>query len=67
VIVPLRPAMRAALERAAMEKRLAQQAESDLLAGAVLNASDVDVARVTNWQLTPDGIVLTIAEGPPDA
>ena len=66
VVVPLRPAMRAVLERAAHNVEQAQRAQSDLLAGAVLNASDVDLSRVQSWALTADGVTLTLTDPPPE-
>lgn len=60
VIVAIPPRARAALERAARTVAEAERAQADLLAGVLLTASDVDLARVARWELTPDGIALTL-------
>lgn len=61
VIVAIPARARAALERAARTVAEADRAQADLLAGVLLTASDVDLARVARWELTPDGIALTLA------
>lgn len=61
VIVAIPARARAALERAARTVAEAERAQADLLAGVLLTASDVDLARVARWELTPDGIALTLA------
>ena len=62
VAIPARA--REALERAARTVAEADRAQADLLAGILLAASDVDLARVARWELTPDGLALTLA--PPE-
>ena len=61
IIVAIPARARAALERAARTVAEAERAQADLLAGVLLTASDVDLARVARWELTPDGIALTLA------
>jgi hypothetical protein len=72
--IPVTAAMRAALEKASREVQAAQQAaeaamreQAALVAGAVLNSADVALDRVARWELTDDGITLTLAEPRPDA
>ncbi len=66
-MVPIPARAREALAMAAREVAQAQRAQADLLAGVLLAASDVDLARVARWDLTDDGIALTLAEPRPDA
>ena len=67
LVVPIPARAREALAQAARDVAAAQRAQADLLAGVLLAASDVDLARVARWELTPDGIAITIAEAPPAA
>ena len=60
VLVPIPARAREALQQASREVAQAQRAQADLLAGVLLTASDVDLARVARWELTPDGIALTL-------
>ena len=67
VVVPIPARAKDALVQAAREVADAQRAQADLLAGILLVASDVDLSRVARWELTDDGITLTLAEPRPDA
>ena len=60
IIVAIPARAREALQQASREVAQAQRAQADLLAGVLLAASDVDLARVARWELTPDGIALTL-------
>ena len=60
IIVAIPARAREALQHATREVAQAQRAQADLLAGVLLAASDVDLARVARWELTPDGIALTL-------
>lgn len=61
VIVAIPARAREAIAQAQREVAQAQRAQADLLAGILLAASDVDLARVARWELTPDGLALTLA------
>jgi hypothetical protein len=61
VLVPIPARAREALQQAAREVAHAQRAQADLLAGILLAASDVDLATVVRWELTPDGLAVTLA------
>jgi hypothetical protein len=67
LVVPIPARARDALAQAAREVAAAQRAQADLLAGILLAASDVALDRVARWELTDDGITLTLAEPRPDA
>lgn len=65
IIVAIPARAREALQLASRERAEAIKTEQDLLAGILLTASDVDLARVARWELTPDGIALTLATPEP--
>lgn len=65
VIVAIPARAREAIAQAQREVAAAQRAQADLLAGVLLAASDVDLARVARWELTPDGLALTLATPEP--
>jgi hypothetical protein len=67
VVVPIPARAREALAMAERGVSQAQRAQADLLAGVLLAASDVDLARIARWELTDDGVALTLAEPRPDA
>lgn len=66
VLVTIPARAREAIAHAQREVAQAQRAQADLLAGVLLAASDVDLARVARWELTPDGLALTL-HAPPEA